>query len=334
MHNNKTPLSILDLVPICEGYTISDAIKNSIKLAQTAEKMGYKRFWVSEHHNIIDIASAATSVILSHIGAKTNNIRLGSGGVMLLNHSPLVIAEQFGTLETLYPNRIDLGIGRAPGTDYETKKALRCNLSNNEDAFPQILDELEYFLSKDSLKGKIKAIPGAGLQLPIYLLGSSTYSAKLAAKKGLGFAFASHFAPLSMNEAIKIYRENFKPSKYLDKPYLIICINAIAATTQEEAEYLATTELQKFLNLNKGKNQLVQKPVANMNELWSFHEERMIKEQLRESIWGTPSFVIKKLEELINRTKADEIMINSWIYDAKMRSYSYELIAKEWFKSK
>ncbi len=330
MTNKNIPLSVLDLVPIGEGFTISEAIQDSVKLAQSVEEFGFSRYWVAEHHNFNSIASAATSVILSHIGAKTKKIRIGSGGIMLPNHPPLVIAEQFGTLESMYPNRIDLGLGRAPGTDQRTAMALRRDKNDGSD-FPNMLNHLQYYLSNEGGPKAIKAVPGYGLDIPIWLLGSSTFSAKLAALKGLPFAFASHFAPDAMMDAINTYKANFTPSKQLEEPYIIVCINVICASTQEEAEYLATTEKQKFLNIQRGDNKLIPKPTDDMDSLWEDWEKRSIEHKLRESIWGTPEMVKEKLENLVERTGANEIMINSWIYDSKLKINSYKLIAESWF---
>lgn len=331
MQNKKIPLSVLDLVPVGEGFTIPQAIDNSAKLAQGVEEFGYSRYWVAEHHNFSGIASAATSVILSYIGAKTKKIRLGSGGVMLPNHAPLVIAEQFGTLESLYPNRIDLGLGRAPGTDRQTMLALRRDINNDGSDFPMMLEQLQYYLSDEAGTKGVKAVPGYGLDIPIWLLGSSTFSAQLAAQKGLPFAFASHFAPDLMEDAIKIYHANFKPSHQLREPYIIICINVICAQTNEQAQYLATTELQKFLYLQRGNNTQLSKPTKDMSSLWEKWEENSIRHKTRESIWGTPAFVKEKLESLIDRTGANEVMINSMIHNPKDRIKSYELISKVWF---
>ncbi len=332
MNNKKIPLSVLDLVPVAQGFSISQAIENSTKLAQAVEKFGFTRYWVAEHHNFSGIASAATSVILSYIGAKTNKIRIGSGGIMLPNHAPLVIAEQFGTLESLYPNRIDLGLGRAPGTDRQTMLALRRDPNNDGSDFPMMLKYLQYYLSNEAGNKGIKAIPGYGLDIPIWLLGSSTFSASLAAQKGLPFVFASHFAPDSMDDAVKIYHANFKPSAQLKKPYLMICINVICAQTNEEAQYLATSELQKFLYLNRGDDKQLQKPTKDMNSLWQEWEEKSIRHKTRESIWGTPEVVKERLKSLIARTRANEIMINCMIYNPEDRIKSYELISKVWFE--
>lgn len=331
MNTKKIPLSVLDLIPIGEGFTISEAIENSTKLALAVEEFGFTRYWVAEHHNFPGIASAATSVILSYIGAKTKKIRIGSGGIMLPNHAPLVIAEQFGTLESLYPNRIDLGLGRAPGTDRQTMLALRRDVNNDGSDFPMMLQYLQYYLSDEAGAKGIKAVPGYGLNIPIWLLGSSTFSAQLAAQKGLPFVFASHFAPDEMDDAIKIYHANFKASSQLEEPYVIICINVVCAQTNEEAQYLATTELQKFLYLQRGDNKQLSKPTKDMNSLWENWEEKSIRHKTRESIWGTPVFVKEKLENLIVRTGANEIMINSMIHNPKDRIKSYELISKVWF---
>lgn len=329
--NKKTPLSVLDLVPVGEGFTIGEAMQNSTKLAQKVEEFGFSRYWVAEHHNFNGIASAATSVILSYIGANTNKIRLGSGGIMLPNHAPLVIAEQFGTLESLFPNRIDLGLGRAPGTDRQTMMALRRDIKNDGSDFPIMLEHLQYYFSNKSGTSGVKAVPGYGLDIPIWLLGSSTYSASLAAKKGLPFAFASHFAPDDMYEAFDIYRERFQPSQQLEIPYAMVCVNAVCANTLEEVEYIGTTEMQKFLYLQRGYNKPLPKPVKDMSGIWADWEENSVLNKMRESIWGTPDMVKEKLEKLIERTGVDEVMINSVIHSPEDKIKSYELISKAWF---
>lgn len=332
MNSKKVPLSVLDLIPVGEGFTIAQAIANSTKLAQAVETFGFSRYWVAEHHNFSGIASAATSVVLSYIGAHTQTIRIGSGGIMLPNHAPLVIAEQFGTLESLYPNRIDLGLGRAPGTDRQTMLALRRDPNNDGSDFPRMLEELQYYLSNQAGAKGIKAVPGYGLDIPIWLLGSSTFSAQLAAHKGLPFAFAAHFAPGDMEDAIRLYRDNFKPSSSLQEPYIIICINVVCAETTEQAHYLATSELQKFLHLQRGDNAKLCKPTHDMSSLWKEWEEKSIRHKTRESIWGTPAFVKEKLESLIARTGANEVMIHSMIYNPEDKIKSYELISKVWFE--
>ncbi|MBB3139878.1 LLM class flavin-dependent oxidoreductase [Halomonas organivorans] len=332
MARHETPLSLLDLAPIGEGFVAGEALENSTRLAQAAEKAGFKRYWLAEHHNLIDIASAATSVVLSHIGAKTSTIRLGSGGIMLPNHAPLMVAEQFGTLESFYPGRIDLGLGRAPGTDMATVKALRRDVRSNGMDFPEMVEELRGYLAPTQRGQRIQAIPGAGLKVPLWLLGSSTYSAQLAAVQGLPLAFASHFAPDAMQAAIDTYRSHFQPSDQLEAPYVIVCVNAVAAETQREAEYLATTELQKFMNLGRGVDKLLPKPVEDMSQLWHRIEERQVRHQLRESAWGTGEQVRTKLLDLAERTGADEVMINSWIHDPEARIDSHERIANAWFQ--
>jgi len=330
MTTKRIPLSLLDLAPITEGHSLTDAITHSVRLAQAAEIAGYKRFWMAEHHNMVDIASAATTVLLSHIGAKTETIRMGSGGIMLPNHAPLVVAEQFGTLETLYPGRIDLGVGRAPGTDSQTLQALRRESRSRGLDFPEMLDELQYYFSPPHPGQRITAIPGAGLNIPLWILGSSTFSAHLAAEKGLPLVFAAHFAPDAMLAAIDIYRFSFRPSETLDKPYVMICVNVVAAETQTEANYLATTEQQKFLNLNRGIDSKLPEPKQDMNSIWYPAEAQRVRTQLRESIWGTPDIVRERFENLINRTGADEIMVNSWIHDSDARIRSHQLIAECW----
>lgn len=330
MSNADIPLSLLDLVPITEGHSISDALHHSTALAQAAEAAGYHRYWVAEHHNLTDIASAATSVVLSHIGAKTRTIRLGSGGIMLPNHAPLMVAEQFGTLESLYPGRIDLGLGRAPGTDMETAHALRRDTRAKGLDFPQMVDELQSYLAPAKPSQRIRAIPGNGLAIPLWLLGSSTFSAQLAAIKGLPLVFASHFAPDAMTAAVEIYRSHFQPSAQLDAPYVMICVNVVAADSQKEAEHLSTTELQKFLNLGRGVDTLLPKPVQSMDDIWHTIEAQRVLSQLRESIWGTPAQVREGLASLVKRTGANEIMVNSWIHDPQARIYSHQLIAQAW----
>lgn len=330
MNTTSIPLSLLDLAPITEGHSLTDAITNSVRLAQAAEAAGYHRFWMAEHHNMVDIASAATAVLLSHIGAKTEKIRIGSGGIMLPNHAPLVVAEQFGTLETLYPGRVDLGLGRALGTDYETLQALRRESRSKGLDFPEMLEELEYYLAEPQPGQRITAVPGASLNIPLWLLGSSTFSAQLAAQKGLPLVFASHFAPDAMLAAIDLYRAGFKPSEKLEKPYVMICVNVVAADTQEEADHLATTELQKFLNLGRGVEKKLPKPRDDMDSLWHPAEAQRVLTQLRESVWGKPDVVRSRLEDLIRRTGADEIMVNSWIHDADARIRSHQIIADCW----
>ncbi len=321
-------LSILDLAPVSEGADFNSTFRNSVSLAQHAEKWGYQRFWMAEHHNMPDIASAATSVLLSHIGAHTQSIRLGSGGIMLPNHAPLVIAEQFGTLEALYPDRIDLGLGRAPGTDHTTMHALRRDPERMDPEFDELLEELQFFMGPISDHQPVKAFPGNNSKVPIWLLGSSTYSARLAAIKGLPFAFAAHFAPDAMQRALDIYRDNFRPSDQLDKPYVMIGVNIIVADTDREAEYLGTTEKQKFLSMIRGSRTKLSPPVQSMESIWSPQEKLHINTQLRESIHGSPETVRNGIMSLVNRTQANEIMVNAMIFDHQNKLRSYELLSQ------
>ncbi|EKO3504827.1 LLM class flavin-dependent oxidoreductase [Vibrio fluvialis] len=322
------PFSILDLAPVSEGSDFHQTFKQSVSLAQHAEKLGYQRFWMAEHHNMPDIASAATAVLLSHIGAQTDTIRLGSGGIMLPNHAPLIISEQFGTLDALYPGRIDLGLGRAPGTDYPTMHALRRDPERMDPDFDELLEELQFFMGPVSDNQPVRSFPGNNAKVPLWLLGSSTYSARLAGIKGLPFAFAAHFAPDAMLRALEIYREHFRPSEQLDKPYAMIGVNIIVAETDRQAQYLGTTEKQKFLKMIRGGRDKLPPPVMSMAPLWLPHEKRQVESQLRESIHGSPDTVRRRIEELVERTGADEIMVNAMIYDHQEKLRSYELLAE------
>lgn len=323
---NTIPLSVLDLSAVAEGSTVRDAFQNSMNLAQHAEKLGYKRYWVAEHHNMPGVASSATSVLIGYLASGTSTIRIGAGGVMLPNHSPLVIAEQFGTLESIYPGRIDLGLGRAPGTDMLTARALRRDFSA-ADNFPELVQELQsYFESiEENSNRPIIAVPGQGLEVPIWLLGSSNFSAKLAGMMGLPYSFASHFSPDYLEEALHLYRSYFKPSKYLKEPYVIASLNVIAAETDEKAEFLATSLLQQFLGIIRGKRGKIQPP-ANMGELWTAQEEMMVNKSLRARIVGSPETVKSKLEDFLATTQVNEIMINSPIYNHQERLKSFEFI--------
>ncbi|RQW62118.1 LLM class flavin-dependent oxidoreductase [Vibrio viridaestus] len=321
------PFSVLDLSPVIEGADYSETYRRSVRLAQHVEALGYKRFWLAEHHNMADIASAATSVLIGHIAANTSTIRVGSGGIMLPNHPPLVISEQFGTLEALYPNRIDLGLGRAPGGDYATMHALRRDPERMDPEFDELLEELQFFMGPVSDGQPVASYPGSYSTLPIWLLGSSTYSARLAAIKGLPFAFAAHFAPDAMMRALETYRTNFQPSEQLEKPYAMVAVNITVADTDREAEYLSTTEKQKFLGMIRGKRTKQAPPVSSMDPLWAPHEKLHVETQLRESIIGAPQTVRSRLEELVSRTQADEIMVNSMIYDLDNKLHSYKLLA-------
>jgi len=324
------PFSVLDLSPIAEGSTPSDSFKNTLELAQHAEKLGYHRYWLAEHHNMPFIASSATSVVIGHVAAGTARIRVGSGGIMLPNHAPLVIAEQFGTLESLFPGRIDLGLGRAPGTDQLTAQALRRDLRSHGHDFPEQLDELRAYFKPAlaSGRGHVRAIPGEGLNVPIWLLGSSGFSAQLAGQLGLPFAFASHFSPNNTLPALELYHRSFKPSEVLEKPYAMVGLNIIAADTDEEAGRLATTLQQQFLNLIRNKEVPLQPPVENMDALMSAYEKEALEQQLGTSIVGSPQTVKEKLQEFLNEHPYNEIMAIAQVFDHEARLRSYEILAE------
>jgi luciferase family oxidoreductase group 1 len=323
------PFSVLDLSPIVVGSTPAESFRHTLELAQLAEKLGYNRYWLAEHHNMPFIASSATSVVIAHVAAGTSKIRLGSGGIMLPNHAPLVIAEQFGTLESLYPGRIDLGLGRAPGTDQLTARALRRDLRSTGDDFPEQLAELRGYLDPSLAQGSnhVKAVPGEGLNIPIWLLGSSGFSAQLAGELGLPFAYASHFSPHNTLPAIELYRRSFKPSKVLDKPHAMVGLNIIAADTDEEAKRLATTLQQQFLNLMRGNEVQLQPPVDNIHDIASDYEIAALENQLGSSIVGSPQTVKEKLVKFLDDTQADEIMAIAQVFDHKARLHSYEILA-------
>ncbi|MFA9556879.1 LLM class flavin-dependent oxidoreductase [Evansella sp. AB-rgal1] len=322
----EIPFSVLDLAPIVQGGTASQSFKNSIELAQLTEKLGFHRYWLAEHHNMPGIASSATSVVIGHIAAHTSSIRVGSGGIMLPNHSPLVIAEQFGTLEAMFPNRIDLGLGRAPGTDQRTAHALRGANYTNGDDFPEQLEQLQaYFEGSEQLP--VRAIPGERANVPIWLLGSSGFSARLSAQLGMPFAFASHFSPENTIPALQLYYDNFQPSEEYKEPYAMAAVNVIVADTDEEADYLATSIKQTFLNLFRNTPSQLQSPVKNMEDLMSTYEMTLLEKQLGSSIIGSPTTVKKKLQGFLNETKVDEIMVSTMVYDHDARLRSHELVA-------
>ncbi len=327
--SSRIPLSILDLAPIIENSTAAVSLRNSLDLARHAENWSYHRYWFAEHHNLPDVASAATAVVIGHVAAGTASIRIGSGGIMLDNHAPLIIAEQFGTLESLFPGRIDLGLGRAPGGDQATTRAIR-RASPVEHDFAQQLEQLQELLGTPKKDQPLRAIPGANLSVPIWLLGSSMVSARLAAERGLPFAFAAHFAPEMMEFALQLYRDRFKPSETLAEPYAIVCVNVVAADSNAEAAYLSSTQQQKFLNLVQGKRALLPPPVADMNTRWNAAEHRAVLSFLRESIIGDIDTVRLGLQQLQRRSGANELMINSWIFSHPKRLRSYELIAQAW----
>jgi luciferase family oxidoreductase group 1 len=319
-------LSVLDLATILHGDTSpADAFRRSVELARHAEQLGYRRYWFAEHHAMESVASAATSVLIGHIAGATSKIRVGSGGVMLPNHAPLVIAEQFGTLEALYPGRIDLGLGRAPGTDQVTAKALRRNLNSDVDQFPNDVVELINYLGPKDPSAKVKAIPGQGSRVPVWLLGSSTFSAQLAAMLGLPFGFASHFAPAHLHEALRLYRENFRPSQFLQQPYALACVNVIAADSDAEAEKLATSFYQLALGLFRNDRRPLPPPVDSMDGIWTEAEQFGVLNMMSYSFIGSRDKVKSALENFVSTTKVDEVMAASHIYDFAKKKKSYEL---------
>ena len=315
--------SVLDLSPIVEGGDAGDAFRNSADLARHAEEWGYHRYWLAEHHNMPGIASAATSVVIGHVAGATKRIRVGAGGIMLPNHAPLIIAEQFGTLESLYPGRIDLGLGRAPGTDMRTARALRRFLGSSGDTFPDDVRELqEYFRAADD---RVRAIPGAGLNVPLYLLGSSDFSARLAAEVGLPFAFASHFAPEYLQYSLQLYRRDFKPSAALAEPYAIVGAGMYVADTDAEARRLATSAQLQVLSLIRGAPRQMPPPVDSMDGLWHPAEQAAIEQRMQYAAIGSPETVQRQLEKLVAETRAGELMLVGQIYDHAARLRSYEL---------
>jgi luciferase family oxidoreductase group 1 len=322
-----TSFSVLDLSPIVEGGDAAQSFRNSLDLAQHAERWGFKRYWLAEHHGMPGIASAATSVLIAHVAGGTKTIRVGAGGIMLPNHSPLVIAEQFGTLEALFPGRIDLGLGRAPGSDQATARALRRNLMSDADEFPRDVVELIDFMS-DEPQQRIRAVPGAGAKVPVWILGSSLYGAQLAAMLGLPYAFASHFAPQQLMDAIHVYRSTFKPSQFLDKPYVMLGFNVFAADTDEEARVLATSMQQSFVNLRSGRPGRLPLPKPGYYEQTMGAERALLDMVLSCTAIGSPATVREKLREFIAETRADELMIAGAMHDHAARRHSYEIVAQ------
>jgi luciferase family oxidoreductase group 1 len=324
---NPPRFSILDLAPIREGGSAAQAFRESLDLARHAERRGYERYWVAEHHGIPGIASAATAVVIGHIAGGTSRIRVGAGGIMLPNHAPLVIAEQFGTLESLYPGRIDLGLGRAPGGDRQTALALRRHLGA-ADTFKQDFEELRSYFRPARPDQAVRAVPGEGLNVPIWLLGSSDFSAGLAAELGLPFAFASHFAPDYLFAALSIYRENFRPSESLDGPHVMVGVNAFAADTDEEGRRLFTSLQQAFLNLLRGRPGPLPPSVESMEGRWSHAEQAHVERMTRVSVVGSPDSVRRGLEAVIEATGADELMLTGQIHDHQARLHSFEILAE------
>ncbi|WP_416771174.1 LLM class flavin-dependent oxidoreductase [Pseudomonas sp. RHF3.3-3] len=320
--------STLDLVPVRQDGSPAQSLRNSLDLARHVEKWGFNRFWVAEHHNMDGIASSATSVLLAYLAGGTSSIRVGSGGVMLPNHAPLVIAEQFGTLESLYPGRIDLGLGRAPGSDQMTAHALRRERSGSADDFPEDVAELMKYLGPRTPDQRVIAVPGTGTQVPVWLLGSSLFSAQLAGERGLPYAFASHFAPRYMHEAIRVYRNHFKPSQVLDKPYVMLGVPLVAADSDEQADYLATSVYQRILALMRGQSLVQRPPVQSMDGLWLPHEKEAVASFLGLAMVGSPQKIRAKLEVLIEHTQADELIFTCDLYEHADRLHSYELLSQ------
>jgi luciferase family oxidoreductase group 1 len=325
------PLSVLDLSLIVEGGNAADALRNTLDLARHAESLGYRRYWLAEHHNMDGVASSATAVLVGQVAAATSRIRVGSGGVMLPNHAPLVIAEQFGTLATLFPGRIDLGLGRAPGTDQATARALRRSLvSQGEDDFPQDVIELIGYLAPGKPGQAVRAIPGIGTEVPVWLLGSSLYSAQLAAYLGLPFAFASHFAPDLLSDALAIYRAQYRPSPAWPAPHAMVGVNVIVADTDAEADRLFTSLQQRFLGMQRGQRGPLPKPIPSMDGLWNGSERAGVERMLRAAAVGGPARVRGQLQAIVNATRADELIVAGAVHDHAARRHSYALLADIW----
>ncbi|MDN3724466.1 LLM class flavin-dependent oxidoreductase [Aequorivita sp. SDUM287046] len=327
-HLKNISFSVLDLVPVIQGSTHKSAMENCLALAKHTEKLGFKRFWISEHHNADSLVSSATPLLIGYVAQGTTSIRVGSGGVMLPNHAPLVVAEQFGTLATLYPDRIDLGLGRAPGTDHLTARALRRERVESVNDFPQDVQELEKYFSKTNSHSPVRAIPGEGLEVPLYLLGSSTYSAQLAGALGLPYAFASHFAPTHLHDALRLYHQHFEMSIQLSKPYSMACVNIVIADTDAEAEYLATSMKLFMLNVIRNTRQPLAPPVKTMDGLWNPMEEAHISQMMQYSFVGSKETVRDKLNDFVAETQVNEIIAVAHIYDQKARLQSFELLSE------
>ncbi|WP_369925428.1 LLM class flavin-dependent oxidoreductase [Xanthomonas sp. NCPPB 2632] len=323
------PFSVLDLSPVARGATPGDSLRHSRDLARHAESLGFHRYWLAEHHNMTGIASAATAVVIGYIAEGTHSIRVGSGGIMLPNHSPLVIAEQFGTLASLYPGRIDLGLGRAPGTDQGTARALRRSMGPSDDRFPDDVQELQMYLGPQRPGQTVRAVPGMDTNVPLWLLGSSLFSAQLAAHLGLPFAFASHFAPDMMMKALEVYRHMFRPSEVLEKPYAALGINVVAADTDAEARRLFTSQQQAFWNLRRGAPGQLPPPVNSMDGVWTPMEQAQVDHALSCAVVGSPDTVRDGLAAFIARTGADELIITAQVFDHEARKRSYTLVAEQ-----
>ncbi|WP_018934371.1 LLM class flavin-dependent oxidoreductase [Gracilibacillus lacisalsi] len=323
---SNVKFSILDLAPVLHGHDATLSFQNSADLAQHVEKLGYHRYWLAEHHNMPGIASSATSLVISHIASHTEKIRVGAGGIMLPNHAPLVIAEQFGTLDALYPDRIDLGLGRAPGSDQATAHALRRTLNSSPEDFPSQVEELEAYFAGAA---RVKAVPGQGANVPLWLLGSSDFSARLAAERGLPFAFASHFSPDYTLPALRLYRDRFTPSNQLSKPQAMVGVNIIAAETTEKAKWLATSQQQQFLSMIRGKPSQLMPPIDDIDQEWTIYEKASVEKSVnsKSTIVGDKDVVREKLAAFIEETEADEVIINSQIYDHEERKKSYQIVS-------
>ncbi len=325
--DKKVELSILELGRVREGFDRLTALNDARDLARHAEGVGYLRFWLAEHHNMPGVSTAATSIVIAHVAAGTSTIRVGAGGIMLPNHAPYVIAEQFGTLATLFPGRIDLGLGRAPGTDQATLRALRRDPANS-DQFPQDVQELQMWLGPVRPGQRIEAVPGSGTDVPLWILGSSLFGAQLAAELGLPYGFASHFAPQALDEALQIYRERFKPSPQLAQPYALVGVNIVAAPTDEEARYLATSQQMSFANMFRGVRGLTQPPIDDIESYWSPQEKAQALQMLACSIVGGPQTVRAGMRAFVQRTGADELMVVSDVFDPELRRRSFGIIAE------
>jgi len=323
-----TKLSVLDLAPIVEGGDAAQALAHSVDLARHAERLGYHRFWLAEHHNMVGIASAATAVVIGHVAGATSTIRVGAGGIMLPNHAPLMVAEAFGTLGTLYPGRIDLGLGRAPGTDQPTARALRRTMAGDVDRFPQDVVELLHYFEPIAPDQAVRAIPGAGVDIPVWILGSSTFGAQLAAHLGLPYAFASHFAPADLDAAMRLYRETFRPSKYLSEPYVMAGLNVIAADTDAEAQVLFSSLQQMFVNLRTGNPGRLPPPVDGYEETLDWQGKAVLRHALSSSIVGAPQAIREGLAAFVERTGVDEVIITGSIHDHQARLRSFEIAAE------
>lgn len=327
IQTNKVAWSVLDLATVLEGKTPADTFPNSLRLAQLAENLGYTRYWLAEHHNMVGVASSATSILIGYIAGGTQSIRVGSGGIMLPNHAPLVVAEQFGTLASLYPQRIDLGLGRAPGTDQVTARALRGENFNLGYNFTADIQKLLRFFSKENSNASVRAIPGEGLDIPLWILGSSTDSAMLAAAMGLPYAFASHFAPTYFTQAIELYRKNFRPSQWLEQPYVMACVNVVAADTDKEANFLMTSLLQFFMGVVTGQRKRLPEPIENMDAIWNEQLEAAVNQMLSYSFVGGPQRIKTDLQTFIQQTGVNEVMATAHIYNQEARLHSYQLFA-------